>query len=252
MRIAFITTIAAACGLMAGCQGGSKTVASTPEIQSIELSQLSAGGGIAGYDFYVGLEKVGSLLVTNLEGFEVGELVGTYGKTEYYNQVEYWRWDTDALDDIRYGAVGQMTVSFVGDSEGFDATLVANFEALSSGAVAWQVNRLFTVGGPEDTEVQRTLPGTNGQALYGLEGEAWGDSGGTISYFMKMDFVAGQTVPEMTWYIEPGDSYTRWLASNARDGDTDKYEVRLGSETQPETVLTLEDVGKGIELATVE
>jgi len=239
MRLSFITTIAAATGLLLGCQGESTTVGTTPEVQSRVLEQLSAGGGIAGYDFYIDIggvsTRVGALIVTN-GAFDEG--------SGYYDETEYWRWEAGALSAIETGSVDEIDVDFVASSETYDPTIIANFEAGTSTWTAWEVNRDFNLNKGKHV-VWNDPPD---QVLYELEADAWGGETGTITYYHLMDFTGGFGYPEMTWYIAL-DDYNRWVNSEFYDGDDDGiWEVRLTDDT----VFEQTSVGFGYELETVK
>lgn len=240
-RMTTALSLIAAVGLLTGCESGSQTVASTPQIQSMRLNQLSAGGGIAGYDFYMLIEgvstRVGTLLVTN-GAFEEGP------DPEYVDEMEFWRWEPGALADIESGGVDEISVDVFDTSETFDPAIVANFED-NTGWTAWTVNREFTLD--KRAEVVWNNPGA-GRVLYELEAAAWGGESGTITYYHMMDFSGGFGFPEMTWYIA-SDDYNRWVHSEIGDEDDGSiWEVRLTSST----VFEQTSVGAGYELATVK
>lgn len=239
MRSSLFSIVVAACGLLLGCQGESVTTGTTPAIQSATLDQLSAGGGIAGYDFYIDIggisTRVGSLLVTN----------GAYDVAQgYYDETEYWRWEAGALAAIETGGVSDIDVDFVGTSETYDATLVGNFESGTETWTAWQVNRNFQLN-KSQALVWNDPPN---QVLYRLEADAWGGEPGSITYYHLMDFSDGYGYPVMSWYIAR-DDYARWVASEGRDEDSDGiWEVRLTDDT----VFEQTPFGLGYELQTVK
>lgn len=244
MRFGVIATIGAACGLLVGCQVGQKSVGTTPEIQSMELAQLSAGGGIAGYDFYIGSTKVGALLVTNVLTAGAGDTVAAGNGTSYTNQTEYWRWDAASLASIDAGAESTITVDYYDESEFTNPDSVANFESGTGTFEAWTVNRNFSLD--KQTTVQWNNP-NNGDVLYRLEADAWGGETGSITYFLLLEFDSGAVYPDMTWFVA-NDDYNRWQNSEYTDGDSGAYEVRLTDDS----VFQATAVGVGYELATIE
>lgn len=246
-RPSLLATLIAVSVLAFGCSDESTTVGSTPDIQSRELSQLSAGGGIAGYDFYIDINglptRVGTLIVTN----------GAYDQGQgYYDQMEYWRWEPGSLADIESGTITQIDVDFVNTSATYDPTLVANFESGTGQWTAWDVNRLFDLSSTPSLEWNN--PGA-GEILYTMEADAWaGATSGpnplqTITYYLKLDFSNPYNdYPEMYWYISLAD-YTAWTESEQYDEDSDGiYEVRLTDDS----VMTQTTVGLGYELKTVK
>lgn len=231
---------ALALALTAGCADESTSAGSTPDIQSRDLAQLSAGGGIAGYDFYIDIgglaTRVGTLIVTN----------GAYDVAQgYYDQMEYWRWDPTVLADIETGAISDIDVDFVGTSSSYSATLVGNFESGTGTWTAWDVNRLFNLSSIPSWQTNN--PG-QGRVLYTMEADAWGGEVGSITYYLKMDFTQSLGYPEMYWYVSWID-FTLWADSEAGDGDSDSiYEVRLTDDSD----MTQTSVGVGYELKTVK
>lgn len=205
--------------LFAGCVDRSVSHESSPEVQRAAFEQLSAGGGIAGFDFYIGFRRVGALLVTNgLEFTEGG----------YYDEKEYWRWDQSALDDLAAGDVTSFSVGFVGTADKWDSRIVDRFESGTNRWTAWVVNRLFDVNG--EPQVVWNDP-DGGRPLYHMRTDLWGDLTGSIDYYLRMDFSGGAPYPEMTWYIDHRN-FLDWLAAEKSDDDDDGiYEVRLEEAT---------------------
>jgi len=226
--------------LVSACTGESTTEGSTPEVQSKELAQLSAGGGIAGFDFYADVNglstRVGSLVVTN-GAFDAG--------AGYTDQMEYWRWEPTALADIESGATTHIDVDFVGTSTVYDPTLVAQFESGTSTWTAWDVNRLFNLSSLPTVEWND--PGA-GEVLFTMEADAWAGVVGTITYYLMMDFGGGLGYPHMTWYVDFFD-FVLWADSEAADSDSDSiYEVRLTDDS----AMVQTPIGIGFELKTVK
>lgn len=225
---------------VSACSGESVTEGTTPPVQSKELAQLSAGGGIAGYDFFVDINglptRVGTLVVTN-GAFDAG--------LGYFDQMEYWRWDAGSLATIETGAEQNIDVQFVGTSTVWDPTLISHFESGTGSWTAWDVNRLFNMG--SNPTLQWNTPGS-GKVLYTMEADAWAGVIGTITYFLKMDFSGGYGYPEMTWYVDWLD-FIIWADSEAADSDDDTiYEVRLTDDSDMSQAI----IGIGYELKTVK
>lgn len=235
-RTLSIAAVLLAGSCLAACTDGSVSQPSTPEIQSRQLAQLSAGGGAAGYDLYVGTTRVGVLLVTN----------GAYDNGNgYYDQMEYWRWDPSSLIDLEAGDLDDISVDFVGTSETWSSSLAANFENGTSSWTAWEVNREFDL--QSNYSVVWNQP-SNNQILYTMEADAWGGMSGSITYYLKMDFNYSNDYPEMFWYISYYD-YQLWLNSESYDEDQNGiYEVRLTDDS----VMEQTTVGLGYELKTVK
>jgi len=203
-----------------GCNDRSVTDSSTPETQSAGFEQLSAGGGIAGFDFYISGRRVGALLVTNgLSDADDG----------YYDEKEYWRWDQQALDQIAAGGVISFSVDFAGTADKWDSGLVHNFERNTEAWTAWVVNRLFDLN--NESEVVWN-DAENGRPLYHMRTNLWGALFGDIDYYLRMDFSLGDPYPEMTWYIDYRH-FLYWLeAEKTDDDDNGIYEVRLEEATR--------------------
>lgn len=230
-----LTALLASLFLMA-CSEESTSNPSTPQLQSMTLAQVSAGGGASGYDLYYSGVRVGALLVTN------GAFDAASG---YYDQMEYWRWDSSSLVDLADGDLDDIDIDFVGTTTTWSTSLVANFENGTGTWTAWEVNRLFDL--QNNYSVVWNQP-TSGEILYRTDADAWAGVTGTIRYYLKMDFNYGNAYPEMFWYVSYSD-YQRWLQSEAYDGDNDGiYEVRLTDDA----LLEQTTVGVGYELKTVK
>lgn len=234
-RIAHFALIATAMSL-AACANQSVSEPSSPDVQQRQLGQLSAGGGIAGYDFYMtegGVPKrVGSLLV-----------IEDAGGAGYFDETEYWRFDPLALDSIETGDVDTIEIDFIGKSKSFDQALVDHFEDGTTAWTAWNVNRLFDLA--SDPTIVWNEP-ANGHVLYTMEGKGWGKAEGKrITYYLELDFNIGEAYPEMIWYIDY-DDFQAW--EMARGADTRAYEVRLSHGTE----LQQTAVGVGYELKTIK
>lgn len=216
LNLAFCIGLAAA---LAGCIDRSVTETPAPETQLAGFDQLSAGGGIAGFDFYISGRRVGALLVTN----------GVFDEDEgYYDEKEYWRWDTQSLGQLAAGDVRRFSVDFVGTTDKWDSRLVDNFERKTSGWTAWVVNRLFDV----DQEAEMVWnDADNGRPLYHMRTSLWGELTGDIDYYLRMDFSGPDVYPEMTWYIDYRHFLDWWAAEKSDDDDNGIYEVRLEEAT---------------------
>lgn len=237
-RISTVFSLFAAVGLLASCGGESEFAGTEPDVRSAPMAQLSAGGGIAGFDFYIDIEsvrtRVGSLIVTN----------GAYNSAAGYDDNrEYWRWEADVLDDIETGAIDEIEVDVFDTSETYDSTITANFESGTGTWTDWVVNRSFTLN--KTAQALWNNP-ANGVILYELEAAAWGGESGTITYYHVMDFSGNLGYPEMSWLIAQND-YDAWVDSELGDEDTGEiWEVRLTSNTVFENVA----LGVGYELTT--
>lgn len=217
------------------CAAESVSEPSTPEVQQRQLSQLSAGGGIACYDFYASIDgtnkRIGSLLVIE-DAFGGG----------YDEETEYWRFDPLAIDDLAAGDIAEIGVDFIGKSKSFDGALVDHFEADTGEWQAWNVNRLFDLA-TDPTFVWNDPPA--GHVLYRMEGRGWGKANGKkITYYLEFEFT-GQAYPEMSWYIDY-DDFQSW--QEARGDDNRIYEVRLNHATN----LQQAPFGVGFELKTIK
>lgn len=218
-RITFISFLFGLAAALTGCNDRSVSEESTPALQRASFAQLSAGGGIAGFDFYISGRRVGTLLVTN----------GAYDEYDgYYDEKEYWRWDQPALDQLAGGSVSRFDVDFAGTSDKWDSRLVRNFEQGTDRWTAWVVNRQFDL--QNDAEMVWN-DADNGRPLYHMRTNLWGELTGSIDYYLKMDFTLGNGYPEMTWYIDYAD-FRNWLfAEKTDDDDNGIYEVRLEEAT---------------------
>lgn len=220
-------------GLLAIACADSDGAGPTPDIQSKELPQLSAGGGIAGYDFgwtngSGEFERFGTVLVTA----DISDDRGTPGdpSDDIIEQTEHWRWDQDALDDIEADEVDYNTfeLQVVSQTEGWEEysaselqdALVAHFDTTETQAwTEWSVNRQFTVA-PGGLEWNN--PGA-GSLLYTFEATSWVSESSTITYFLKFDFSnppAGSPV-DLSWYVDAAD----YLIHQLSNPDDDTYEV---------------------------
>lgn len=258
MRFALITTASAGLVLLLGCSEGSVTEGTTPAVQSKVLEQLSAGGGIAGYDFYIDAndndmldpgERIAALLVTHdVYGGASDDCDDPVNPT-YCNETEYWRWEAGSLANVQAGSVPDINVDFVGTSDTVDPVLIDNFELGTGTWTAWEVNREFEL----DSNYSMVWNAPPNQVLFRLEAAAWGslgekNPGMTITYFHLMDFTGSAGYPELSWLISAED-FHRWQDSEASDDDDGSiYEVRLTSDT----VLEQTAYGFGYELTTVK
>lgn len=223
---------------LCACAAESESVPSTPEIQRVQLSQLSAGGGIAGYDFYADIggvrTRIGALLVVeDADNPAAG----------YEEETEYWRFDPAALDELATGGLSDIDIHYNGTWWWYSPYLANAFETGTEDFTAWQVNRLFNLG--EDPVVVWNRP-NEGHVLYTMEGRRWRKAdGGYITYYLEYDFNNGEDWPEMTWYID----YTDFEIWQANRGDSPRiYEVRLTHDTD----LRQTSVGVGYELKTIK
>lgn len=244
-----------AVGLMtAACAEGTTTVETTPEIQSRQLAQLSAGGGIASYDFMVGETKVGALLVTeaifDANNGALDATLGRYCSDGICNQMEYWRWDEDSLGTIQAGLSGAISVTVNGTSETYSASIVTAFEADTDDFRTWDVNRLFDFSDASTFQFNSPPLGT---VLFTVEATPWEgfEENVSVTYYLKMQFDLGsveQSIPEMTWYLDYGD-YETWLADSDYSASTadEIYEVRLNNDSE----LSQTVYGLGYELKTL-
>lgn len=236
-RIAPFALVALAVSL-AACASESVTEVTTPDVQMRQMTQLSAGGGIAGYDFFATIDGVytrfGTLLVIE---------DASSPSTGYYDETEYWRFDPVALDVIESGDVDQIDVDFIGKRGSFDQKLADHFESGTSTWTAMSINRLFDLS-PDPTVVWNDP--AQGHILYTMEGRGWGHQGNRfITYYLELDFASAPGVPEMVWYIDYED-FQWWQAS--RGDDKRMYEVRLTNDSQ----LNQTAAGVGYELKTLK
>ncbi len=269
------TRIAAlfALGLMtAACAEGSTTIETTPEVQSRQLAQLSAGGGIASYDFMVGATKVGALLVTeaifDAQNGTLDTNINRYCSAGICNQMEYWRWDEDNLATIEAGLSGPIAVTVNGTSTTYSSSIVADFEANTTDFLTWDINRLFDFS--DGSSVQWNAPPL-GTVLLTVEAtpwdgfdEAWDlamagnpllteEQGESVTYFLKMQFDGVSAIPEMTWYLDYS-TYNYWdacvdeptCAASSSTGD-EIFEVRLNDDSE----LSMTTLMLGYELKTL-
>ncbi len=233
--IARAALIGAALALCA-CATESVSEPSTPDIQKRELAQLSAGGGIAGYDFFATIDgqykRVGTLLV--IEDAAGGG---------YAEETEYWRFDPLGLDALEAGEIAAFDVGFVGKRKRYRQWLADHFEDGTGSWVAWTVNRQFNLA--TDPTVVWNSP-DEGHVLYELEGRGWNKGEGRrVTYYLEFDFNIGEAFPGMSWYIDY-DDFEAWQTSR---GDDDRmYEVRL----RRNSVLEQTPYGVGYELKTIK
>ncbi len=233
LRLALTLGLAAA---LSGCIDRSVSHPSTPDTQLAGFDQLSAGGGIAGFDFYISGRRVGALLVTNgLQDAADG----------YYDEKEYWRWDGAALRQLEAGDVRTFHVDFVGTADKWDSSLVRNFERHTGAWTAWVVNRLFDVD--QDAEVVWN-DADDGRPLYHMRTSLWGELTGDIDYYLRMDFQGPEAYPEMIWYIDYRHFLDWWAAEKSDDDDNGIYEVRL----QEATSFRMTSMAVGHELKTLK
>ena len=247
-HITRIVTIVALGLLAAGC--GDEP--GTPVLDSRAQTQLSAGGGIASYEFRVNGTRVGVLLVNG------DQSVGQAGYTEF--DMEYWRWEAGSLAALETGGVTTVDVTEVRNIDSGDsATDIWNLfdDTTTQGWTEWEINRDFDFS--STSSVHWNAPSL-GDVLFTVEADGWDGfqdgAGETVTYFLKMTF-GSDPHPAMAWYLDYSD-YQAWradpdcpcadpLPAACTGEDTDMYEVRLNESS----VLTQTLLGLGFELKTL-
>lgn len=178
-----------------GCKGQdeSQSRATTPEIQAVELAQISGGIGFSVYHFYDSADvqtrtHLGALLVTN-GAFHLVQEVDQYGNpvvdgngdpvyvcdgvVGFCDQDEYWRWDTTAMTDWQNNQLGAIHVEHAGTFSNWNdsgaGAVQSAFLAAPSGHT-WVVNRQFDL--QSNWSVVTNSP-ANDRLLYNMEADHW-------------------------------------------------------------------------------
>ncbi len=195
----FLSTFAL---LLIGCGD-----AEQPQTGQMTRPQLSGGPGVSVYDFVINQQRVGTVLVTD----------GVSGDG-YANQYEYWLWDPAVTADLRAGNINGFVIKIPYSNETWSADAVTAFEAGTSGWTAFSIPREFEL----QSEPRWAYTSASSERfLFEMEAPAWGNAGGTIRYYLEMDFQPGSDIPSMEWLVHADDIKT-YYASEDSDDDADE------------------------------